>query len=108
MPQKTKLDPTEQAVEEASDAYAPMSAGSRKRVEDILAHSRKSRNVNIRISEQDLEGIKQRANREGVPYQTLISSVLHRYVADQLVDEQHIRRAVGLLREDAPHARRQA
>ena len=34
---------------------------------------------------------------EGVPYQTLISSVLHKYLSGRLVDEKHIRRSVELL-----------
>jgi predicted DNA binding CopG/RHH family protein len=45
---------------------------------------RKKRNINIRISEQDLEAIKLRAAREGLPYQTLIGSILHKYAAGYL------------------------
>lgn len=41
---------------------------------------RKDKRVNIRISEQDLFALQKRAIREGIPYQTLISSVLHKYV----------------------------
>ncbi|MDM8565747.1 CopG family antitoxin [Candidatus Halobeggiatoa sp. HSG11] len=42
---------------------------------------KKNKNINIRISENDLEAIKLRAAREGIPYQTLIGSILHKYVA---------------------------
>lgn len=45
---------------------------------------RKDRRVNIRISSQDLESIQKRAVEEGLPYQTLISSLLHKYVAGRL------------------------
>lgn len=41
----------------------------------------KKARINIRISEQDLEHIKQRAAYEGLPYQTLIASILHKYAA---------------------------
>ena len=40
---------------------------------------RKDRRINIRLSFQDLVRIKEIAAREGIPYQTLISSVLHKY-----------------------------
>ncbi len=42
---------------------------------------KKNKNINIRISENDLEAIKLRAAREGIPYQTLIGSILHKYAA---------------------------
>lgn len=48
---------------------------------------RKDRRVNIRISEKDLLDLQKRAVREGIPYQTLISSVLHKYVSGVLVEK---------------------
>ncbi len=42
------------------------------------------RRVNIRISGKDLEAIQKRALEEGLPYQTLISSLLHKYVSGRL------------------------
>lgn len=47
---------------------------------------RKDRRVNIRISSKDLMGLQKRALVEGIPYQTLISSVLHKYLAGGLVE----------------------
>ena len=40
---------------------------------------KKNRKINIRISENDLTALQRRAAREGIPYQTLIGSVLHKY-----------------------------
>ncbi|MBI2326956.1 hypothetical protein HYU92_01445 [Candidatus Curtissbacteria bacterium] len=42
----------------------------------------KTRNINIRLTERDLHKIKARAVREGIPYQTLVSSILHRSVSE--------------------------
>ncbi|MDA3799481.1 MAG: hypothetical protein PF692_10420 [Kiritimatiellae bacterium] len=42
---------------------------------------RKNRKINIRISENDLSALQRRAAREGIPYQTLIGSVLHKYAS---------------------------
>jgi predicted DNA binding CopG/RHH family protein len=47
----------------------------------------KDRRVNIRISSKDLEGIQKQALEEGIPYQTLIASVLHKYVSGRLVEQ---------------------
>jgi len=45
---------------------------------------RKDRRINIRLSQKDLEGIQARAVREGMPYQTLIASVIHKFVIGSL------------------------
>lgn len=41
----------------------------------------KTRNINIRLSERDLQKVKTRAAEEGIPYQTLVASVVHKYGA---------------------------
>lgn len=38
----------------------------------------KTKNINIRLSEKDVQKLKAKAMREGIPYQTLASSILHR------------------------------
>lgn len=45
---------------------------------------RKDRRINIRLSTKDLEDIQKRALQEGLPYQTLISSLLHKYASGRL------------------------
>lgn len=47
---------------------------------------KKNRKINIRISENDLAALQRRAAREGIPYQTLIGSVLHKYASGFLKD----------------------
>jgi predicted DNA binding CopG/RHH family protein len=44
----------------------------------------KDRRLNIRLSSKDLEAVQKRALEEGLPYQTLISSLLHKYAAGRL------------------------
>jgi predicted DNA binding CopG/RHH family protein len=45
---------------------------------------RKDRRLNIRISSKDLEAIQKRALEEGLPYQTLIASLLHKFASGRL------------------------
>jgi len=47
---------------------------------------KKDKRINIRISSHDLESLQRRALEEGIPYQTLVSSILHKYVSGGLHD----------------------
>jgi predicted DNA binding CopG/RHH family protein len=49
---------------------------------------RKDKRINIRISEKDLLSIQKKAVDEGIPYQTLISSILHKYVSGRLAEKK--------------------
>ena len=55
--------------------------------EYATATFRKNRRVNIRISEKDLVNIQKRALQEGLPYQTLMSSVLHKFITGHLKEK---------------------
>ncbi len=48
---------------------------------------KKSKRINIRLSPMDLEGMQRRAVQEGIPYQTLMASVIHKYVSGRLVEK---------------------
>ena len=52
----------------------------------------KDKRINIRMSGRDLLSLKRKANRFGMPYQTLISSILHQYISGDL---QHIQSEEG-------------
>ncbi len=70
--------------------YVPLDEGAyaamKQRLEQAAAQNiRKDARINIRLSSEDLREIKLRANLDGIPYQTLISSILHRYVNDRLI-----------------------
>ena len=47
---------------------------------------KKDMRVNIRLSKKDLEAIQKRSLEEGIPYQTLMGSVLHKYADGRLVE----------------------
>ena len=72
--------------------------------EAARATSIKDRRVNIRLSSPDLRDLRVRALEEGVPYQTLIASVLHKFVAGRLV----ARPARSALRPTRPARKRAA
>ncbi|MGE5314333.1 MAG: hypothetical protein ACM3Q4_06545, partial [Acidobacteriota bacterium] len=92
------LDKSEKEIERESDSFQPVSAKTRGRIGKILESARKTKNVNIRISEADLDLLKERSLREGLPYQTMIASIIHRYVTDRLVDEAAIKKYMAIIR----------
>jgi len=57
----------------------------KRRLEEAARRTlQKDKRINIRISARDLEKIQKRAIVEGMPYQTLIASTLHKFVTGQL------------------------
>ena len=60
-------------------------ADTQKRHQEYAeAMFKKDARINIRLSSKDLRGLQKRALAEGIPYQTLISSILHKYVEGRL------------------------
>jgi predicted DNA binding CopG/RHH family protein len=93
MNQMSKLDRYEREILSAYDKGTLISARPAKALRDALRDAAratfiKSRRVNIRLSASDLMDIQARAYEEGVPYQTLIASVLHKYVTGRLHEKR--------------------
>jgi predicted DNA binding CopG/RHH family protein len=88
-----KLDAEEREILEAfeADHLKPIKnkeAELKKHRKYAEATFKKDQRINIRISNRDLQALKKRAFAEGIPYQTLVSSILHKYVDDRLVDRE--------------------
>lgn len=83
-----KIDPYEQEVLAAYESGALKSVASKAELAKLKAAARatstKDKRVNIRLSSGDLQDIQAKALQEGMPYQTLIASILHKYVTGQL------------------------
>jgi predicted DNA binding CopG/RHH family protein len=87
-----RLDPEEQDLLDSLERGEWQSIAGRKgEVERYRDYARttfkKDRRVNIRISSKDLEALQKRALAEGIPYQTLLASILHKYAAGRLVEK---------------------
>ena len=59
----------------------------------------KETRVNLRLNPEDVEKIREKAEREGIPYQTLIASILHKYATDQFLDEEAVCTVVRQLKK---------
>lgn len=87
-----KLDPEEKAILTAFEAGQLKAVKNMPR--DLAAHRKaaaatfaKNARINIRISSKDLRALQKRAHEEGMPYQTLVSSVLHKFVEGQIIEQ---------------------
>jgi predicted DNA binding CopG/RHH family protein len=85
-----KLSQEEQQILEdfeAGEFKSVITPQRRKMVQAAAEGSfKKDKRINIRISSRDLVSLQRRALEEGIPYQTLVSSVLHKYVSGGLHD----------------------
>ena len=85
-----KTDPYDTELLAAYDKGSLKSVATKSELAKFKAAARatavKDRRVNIRLSSGDLQDIQVKALAEGLPYQTLIASVLHKYVTGRLAE----------------------
>ena len=93
-----ELTPEEQEIEDNAERAKPADEETRNRVEGILSRARKNQAISLRLPKEDVELTKKRAAEAGVPYQTLISSIIHKYVTDQLYERDEVRKIVRELK----------
>ena len=85
-----------QEEQEIIDAYErgalKTSTPSKQEIAQIRSMARntfrKDRRITIRLYDHDLKGIQKRAMEKGIPYQTLISGMIHQYVEGDLVESK--------------------
>lgn len=94
----SKLDKFEQAIEDNIESWTTVSKNKRASIENIILKANKKKNISLRLKTHDIEQLKLRADSEGLPYQTLLSSIVHKFVTDQLVDKKNILKSIELLK----------
>jgi predicted DNA binding CopG/RHH family protein len=88
---KQKLNSEEQEILSAFEAGKLKSVSNikteKKRLQNLAkAHGLKNRRVSLRMSEWDFTRIQEEALKEGLPYQSLLSSIIHKYLTGQFQD----------------------
>ena len=92
-----KLDSFEKEIEKNAEQFVKASKKTQQRVTRIISKANKKNRITLRLNNQTLESIKRKAQEEGLPYQTFISSILYKYANDRLMDEKHILKSLRLL-----------
>lgn len=89
---KPRTETEEKEILTALESGAiPLEKPSRKLLSDLQRASentfKKDRRINVRLSSHDLLGIQRKALQKGLPYQALISGLIHQYVEGDLVEK---------------------
>jgi predicted DNA binding CopG/RHH family protein len=92
-----KLDNFEKEIEKNAEQFVKVNKKTQQRIKKIISKANEKNRVTLRLNNQTLELIKRKAQEEGLPYQTFISSILHKYANDKLLDEKHILKSIHLL-----------
>jgi len=91
-PKKSKLTLSEKRVLTAyeNDEFIPITDTEEKQSlrSAAKATALKDQRINIRMSSEDLQNIRDIAREEGLPYQSLIASVLHKYATGRLIEKK--------------------
>lgn len=80
---KIKLTKQEEKIEEdlLKGAYAPVSPTVLNSIVEAIELRKKNSVINIRMNSGDIKRLKVKAKKLGIPYQTFISEILHRFAA---------------------------
>ncbi len=99
MNHKIKLDEYEERIENEILNFISLSEEEKSKIENIIDKENEKKSISLRLRKYDLEKLKERAQREGIPYQTLLSSIVHKFITDQLIDKRSILKGIQLLKE---------
>ena len=88
-----KLDKEEKKILDAYEkGYIKAKHPSEEELKEVkkIAETtfRKSRRITIRLYDHDYKGIQKKAMEKGIPYQTLISGMIHQYIEGDLVERK--------------------
>ena len=93
-----KLDKYENEIERNINQFKPVTGKKKALIENIIDIANEKKSISLRIKRNDLEQLKRRADAEGLPYQTLLSSIVHKFVTDQLIDKRSILKSMEILK----------
>lgn len=89
---KLDLDGEEKEILESFEQGEWQSVGDKTRLAQLRGYAKatlaKDKRITLRLSSFDLDALQAKAIEEGIPYQTLISSILHKYATGLLVDRR--------------------
>ena len=95
---KIKLDKYESEIERDAEKFKKISKAKKQKINNIIDKTNEKISITLRLNKQDLEQLKNRASEEGLPYQTLISSVLHKFVSNRLIDDKSLLKIIKFVK----------
>ncbi|MBA7544459.1 hypothetical protein ES705_36815 [subsurface metagenome] len=92
-----KMTEEEKLIEDDIESLRVVSKSKKDKINKIILRARKNRAISLRIANFDLEKIKEKANNDGIPYQTLINTILHKYITNQLYEKEEIIKSLKII-----------
>ena len=101
--ENAKLDAEEMQYEADSALFVPVENQPAEREKMMRAaalyeNRENKKSVTLRVSAADIAALKEEAVSSGLPYQTLVSSILHRYVSGNLIDQAQVKKILSSVR----------
>lgn len=93
-----KLDAEELEIENSAESFRSTLPENWDRIKRIIERTKKNRAISMRISEFDLTLLKEKAQTQGIPYQTLLNIVIHKYVTNQFLERDEAIKSFNLLK----------
>ncbi len=81
------LDKYEQEIEQNLSQFKSVSRDKKLAIETLIDKTNESENISLQLQRNDFELLKQKASLQGLSYQELISSLIHKFVSNQLIDK---------------------
>jgi len=95
---KYELDAEEKMIEKEAKDYEEVFGYEKLKIEKVLKKNSKDKVITLRLNSIDLKQLQSIAISEGMPYQTLISSILHKYINNRFVDKKEVLKISELLK----------
>lgn len=83
-PKKIKLNKHELEIEESFGDAISVDIGNIENINKAIKAKRKDKCISLRLNKQDLDSLKTKADKIGIPYQTLVSILIHQFTTDQI------------------------
>ncbi len=99
-PEAFILDEEEQWIEDHADEFVPAPPKLREKLVEAAKNTQnKTERMNIRMTKFDMHRLKEIARHEGIPYQTLVSGIIHKYIEGSFVDINEAKKILELKSE---------
>jgi predicted DNA binding CopG/RHH family protein len=96
--QEVKLSQEERDIEDNLENYVELSPKEYKHIDKIINRTKERKAITLRMNIDDLSSVKSQAMKEGLPYQTLIVSIVHKYITNQLIDSNNIKKVLQMVK----------
>jgi len=98
MKKNNKLDAFEREIENSADKLVSVSDKEKHHIYSLIEKAKKNTSISLRINNYDLDKIKGKADKNGLHYQTLITTILHKYINEEYFEKNEVLKTLKIFR----------